>query len=372
MITLQIFHFTDFSHTLAAVYILKDCSLASLTGVNKSLVIFAALVVALAGIKAASVIVIPFVLAAFIAIICSPLLSFFGRYKIPKGIAIMLVMLMVVGLGISLASLVGQSLTDFSQHLPEYKSKLQDEFIWLVDVAAKYNILLNKEQVISMFDPGKMIDVATGMLTGLGGVMANLFLIILTVVFMLFEGPMLSHKIHMALDDPDMKMQQIDRFLNSINSYLAIKTVVSVGTGVLAGLLLWILNVDYFVLWGVMAFMFNYIPNIGSIIAAVPAVLLALITQGPLVAGIVGAGYLTINTVMGNIVEPKYMGKGLGLSTLVVFLSLIFWGWLIGTVGMLLSVPLTMIVKIALETSDEGRWLATLLGNGEQLEEQPK
>ena len=116
--------------------------------------------------------------------------------------------------------------------------------------------------------------------------------------------------------------------------------------------------------------MFNYIPNIGSIIAALPAVLLALITQGPLVAALVGAGYLTINTVMGNIVEPRYMGKGLGLSTLVVFLSLIFWGWLLGTVGMLLSVPLTMIVKIALETSEEGRWLATLLGNGEKLEEQ--
>lgn len=344
--------------------------MAGLTGVNKSLVIFAALVVGLAGIKAASVIVIPFILAVFIAIICNPLLGFFARYNIPKGIAILLVMLMVVGIGFSLGGLVGQSLTDFSKDLPEYKAKLQEEFIWLVDVAGRYNILINKQQLVSMFDPGKMIDVATGMLTGLGGVMANLFLIILTVVFMLFEGPMFSKKIHMALADPDMKMQQIDRFLNSINSYLAIKTLVSLCTGVLAALLLWILNVDYFVLWGVVAFMFNYIPNIGSIIAAIPAVLLALITQGPLIAGIVGAGYLTINTVMGNIVEPRFMGKGLGLSTLVVFLSLIFWGWLLGSVGMLLSVPLTMIVKIALEASDEGRWLATLLGNGEEREKQ--
>lgn len=370
MITLQTFHFINFSHTLTAVFIFKDCGLAGLTGVNKSLVIFAALVVGLAGIKAASVIVIPFVLAAFLAIICNPLLGFFARYNIPKGIAIMLVMLMVIGVGVSLGGLVGQSLTDFSKDLPEYKAKLQEEFIWLVDVAGRYNILINKEQLVSMFNPGKMIDVATNMLTGLGGVMANLFLIILTVVFMLFEGPMFSKKIHMALDDPDMKMKQIDRFLNSINSYLAIKTLVSLGTGVLAALILWILNVDYFVLWGVVAFMFNYIPNIGSIIAAIPAVLLALITQGPLIAGVVGASYLTINTVMGNIVEPRFMGKGLGLSTLVVFLSLIFWGWLLGTVGMLLSVPLTMIVKIALETSDEGRWLATLLGNGEEIEKE--
>jgi len=342
--------------------------LASLTGVNKSLIVFAALVVVLAGIKSASVIIIPFILAAFIAIVCNPLIKFFARYGIPKSIAVMLVVLIIVGLGVSLGGLVGQSVNDFSQQLPQYKAKLQEDFVWLVDLASQYNILINKDQIISMFDPGKMVDVATNMLTGLGGVMANMFLIILTVVFMLFEGPMLRNKIHAALKDPDNKMKQIDRFLESINSYLAIKTLVSLGTGTIAAFYLWILDVDYFVLWGVLAFMFNYIPNIGSIIAAVPAVLLALITQGPLVAGLVGAGYLTINTVMGNIIEPKFMGKGLGLSTLVVFLSLIFWGWLLGTVGMLLSVPLTMIVKIALEASEEGKWVATMLGSGEKIE----
>ncbi|MDO6545784.1 AI-2E family transporter [Pseudoalteromonas carrageenovora] len=343
--------------------------MASLTGVNKSLIVFAALVVVLAGIKAASVIIIPFILAAFIAIVCNPLIKFFARYSIPKGIAVMLVVLIIVGLGVSLGGLVGQSVNDFSQQLPEYKAKLQEDFVWLVDLASQYNILINKDQILSMFDPGKMVDVATNMLTGLGGVMANMFLIILTVVFMLFEGPMLRNKIHAALKDPDNKMKQIDRFLESINSYIAIKTLVSLGTGIIAAFYLWILDVDYFVLWGVLAFMFNYIPNIGSIIAAVPAVLLALITQGPLIAGLVGAGYLTINTVMGNIIEPKFMGKGLGLSTLVVFLSLIFWGWLLGTVGMLLSVPLTMIVKIALEASEEGKWIATMLGSGEKIEQ---
>ena len=239
--------------------------MASLTGVNKSLIVFASLVVVLAGIKAASVIIIPFILAAFIAIICNPLIKFFARYRIPKGIAVMLVVLIIVGLGVSLGGLVGQSINDFSQQLPEYKTQLKEEFVWLVDLASQYNILINKEQLINMFDPGKMVDVATNMLTGLGGVMANMFLIILTVVFMLFEGPMLSKKIHMALEDPDSKMKQIDRFLESINSYLAIKTLVSLGTGIIAAFYLWILDVDYFVLWGVLAFMFNYIPNIGTV-----------------------------------------------------------------------------------------------------------
>ncbi|KAF7773760.1 hypothetical protein PCIT_a0076 [Pseudoalteromonas citrea] len=339
--------------------------MSSLSGLNRSLVILASLFVVLAGVKLASDIIVPFILAAFIAIICNPLLRFFARFHIPKGLSIVLIICLISAVGMSLAGLVGQSLTDFSKQLPDYREQLQDKFIWLVDMAAQYNILIDKNQLISLFDPGKMIDMATNMLTGFGGVMANLFLIILTVVFMLFEAPMLSKKVHLALDDPEMKMLQVDRFLESINSYLAIKTMVSLGTGFCAGLLLWILDVDYFVLWAVLAFLLNYIPNIGSIIAAIPAVLLALLTVGPLASGIVAIGYITINTVMGNIIEPRFMGRGLGLSTLVVFLSLIFWGWLLGTVGMLLSVPLTMIVKIALEATEEGQWLATMLGNGE-------
>lgn len=339
--------------------------MSSLSGLNKSLVILAALFVVLAGIKLASDIIVPFVLASFIAIICNPLLKFFARFRIPKGIAIVLIICLITALGMSLAGLVGQSVNDFSQQLPAYREELRSKFLWMVNTAAQYNIMIDKNQLISLFDPGKMIDMATNMLAGFGGVMANVFLIILTVVFMLFEAPMLSKKVHLALDDPEMKMQQIDRFLESINSYLAIKTLVSLATGLCVAILLWILGVDYFVLWAVVAFFLNYIPNIGSIIAAIPPVLLALVTLGPLTSGIVALGYITINTVMGNIVEPRYMGRGLGLSTLVVFLSLIFWGWLLGTAGMLLSVPLTMIVKIALEATDEGQWLATMLGNEE-------
>nr|WP_239032240.1 AI-2E family transporter [Pseudoalteromonas sp. MMG022] len=337
-----------------------------MSGINKSLVVLASLVIVLAGIKLASDIVVPFILAAFIAIICNPLLKFFARFNIPKGIAIILVIALILAIGTSIAGLVGQSVNDFSQQLPNYREQLQSKFIWLVDAAAQHNILIDKQQIIALFDPGKMIDMASSMLTGLGGVMANVFLIILTVVFMLFEAPTIANKVHLALDDPEMKLKQIDRFLESINSYLAIKTLVSLATGLCASLMLWLLNIDYFILWGVVAFFLNYIPNIGSIIAAIPAVLLALVTHGPLIAGLVAAGYVTINTVMGNIVEPKYMGRGLGLSALVVFLSLIFWGWLLGTVGMLLSVPLTMVVKIALENSEDGHWLSTLLGSAEQ------
>ena len=139
------------------------------------------------------------------------------------------------------------------------------------------------------------------------------------------------------------------------------KTVVSLGTGILVSFMLWAVGLDFFLLWGVLAFLFNYVPNIGSIIAAVPAMSLALLQLNPATAGLIGLGYVAINMVMGNVIEPRYLGRGLGLSTLVVFLSLIFWGWLLGTVGMLLSVPLTMVIKIALESSNEGKWFAVLL-----------
>ena len=156
----------------------------------------------------------------------------------------------------------------------------------------------------------------------------------------------------------------------SVKNYLAIKTLVSLGTGLVIGLWLYFLGVDHYLLWAMMAFLLNYIPNIGSILAAIPAVLLALVQLGPGIAGLTALGFVVTNTVMGNIIEPRYMGRGLGLSTLVVFLSLIFWGWLLGTVGMLLSVPLTMIVKIGLESGQDTRWIALLLASdGPELKE---
>jgi predicted PurR-regulated permease PerM len=333
---------------------------------TKFLFVMACLVVLLAGLKAASPILVPFLLSLFIAIITNPLVSKLVDMKLPRGLAVLVVLSIVVVLGLSLAGVVGQSFNDFSKSLPVYQEKLAGELEWVVAKLALFDIEINQQQLTQYFNPGVAMQMVGNLLSGFGGVMTNLFLIILTVVFMLFEAPDATKKVHIALDDPAMKLKHIDRFLEAVNSYLAIKTVISLGTGILVGLLLWVLDIDYVLLWAVLAFLFNFIPNIGSIIAAVPAVLLAIVVQNPAVAGLVALGYVAINTVMGNVIEPRFMGRGLGLSTLVVFLSLIFWGWLLGTVGMLLSVPLTMIVKIALEANKDSSWLAVLLGNGEQ------
>jgi AI-2 transport protein TqsA len=329
----------------------------------KILVIMASIVIILAGVKAATTIVVPFLLSIFIAMACSPIITWAKQHKLPRAVAVVLVILIIVVFGLILAGLVGQSMNEFSLNVPKYREQLVAEFAWVIGQLDTFNISVDKQQLLSYLDPGAAMNMATNLLSSLGGVLTDFLLILLIVVFMLFEAESVPKKIHIALDDPSMKIQQIDKFLVSVKNYLAIKTLVSLGTGLIIVLWLYFLGVDHFLLWAVLAFLLNYIPNIGSIIAAVPAVLLAFVQLGTATAGLTALGFVVSNMVMGNVVEPRYMGRGLGLSTLVVFLSLIFWGWLLGTVGMLLSVPLTMIVKIALESSPDTRWVALLLAS---------
>lgn len=334
---------------------------ANRNNILKTLLIVAALFVVLAGLKAAANILVPFLLSFLIAIICSPLVRKIEKLKVPKPLAIIGVVLVIVTVAIYLVSLVGKSLLELSQLLPSYLEQLRDETTWVVDKLALFNIVISKEHIAEYFDPSLVMKLMADTLSSLGDVMTSLFLVIITVIFMLFEASSLPKKIYAALEEPEVKMQQFERFLTSVNNYLAIKTLVSATTGICVSIMLWAVGLDFYLLWGVLAFLLNYIPNIGSIIAAIPAVLLAALQLGFAPAGFIGLGYLAINAVMGNVIEPRYLGRGLGLSTLTVFLSLVFWGWLLGSVGMLLSVLLTMVIKIGLENSEDGKWVATLL-----------
>ncbi|MCJ8321723.1 MAG: AI-2E family transporter [Colwellia sp.] len=338
-------------------------------GALKMILMIASIFIILAGLKTATNLLVPFLLSVFIAIICNPLIEKASQFKIPRFISVIFVIVIFVSIALSLAGLVSKSLTELMTLIPEYRVQLIQQFTWLTEQLAQYKIQISTGLLIEYFDPAAAMGLAANMLSGLGSVMANLFLIILTVIFMLFEAPSLPSKLHIALDDPERRMKQIDQFLTSVNHYIAIKTMVSIATGLIVSIMLWAFDLDFYLLWGVLAFLLNYIPNIGSIIAAVPAMSLAILQLGVAEAGFIGLGYLIINTVMGNVVEPRYLGRGLGLSTLVVFLSLIFWGWLLGTVGMLLSVPLTMIIKIGLESSEGGRWFAIMLSGDEVIEQ---
>ena len=161
----------------------------------------------------------------------------------------------------------------------------------------------------------------------------------------------------------DKSRLNLDRIVNDIRHYLILKTSMCLLTGVLTGLFHYCMGLDYPFLWGTLAFLLNFIPNIGSIIAAVPAVLVGLVQFGWEGALGIIVGYLVINGLVGNFLEPKIFGQGLGLSTLVIFLGLIFWGWILGPIGMVLSAPLTMVVKIVAESQPDTRWVAILLSS---------
>lgn len=218
------------------------------------------------------------------------------------------------------------------------------------------------ESLANLFSPGSALRLVGNTLKGLGGVMTNTFLILLTVAFILLEASSFPVKLQAILGKKADSLAPFQRFTVTMKRYIAIKTAISLTTGFLIAIGLSILGVDYAMLFGLIAFLLNYVPNIGSIIAAVPAVLLAIIQLSMWQAMFVAMLFMAINVIMGNILEPRLMGKGVGLSTLVVFLSLVFWGWVLGPVGMLLSVPLTMTVKIALDSFEETRWLSILLG----------
>lgn len=326
------------------------------------LVTTASIVIILAGIKAAESILVPILLSSFIAIISSPLYLWMLEKKIPKLIAIVFIILVFLAFIFLFGLLIGTSIADFTSKLPQYQLKLESQTQLIIAWLIEEKILEPDFRLTSAINPGSILSIIGDTLNQLSGLFTTGFLVAFIVVFMLLEASSIPLKFKKMFNNSVSKLRRSEVVYYNINKYIGIKTIISLITGILVYLLLLFIGVDYPLLWGILAFAFNYIPNIGSIIAAIPPILLAIIQFGFIDAIWVLMGYLVINTIMGNIIEPKFMGQGLGLSTLVVFLSLIFWGWLLGPVGMLLSVPLTMTIKIVLDSSEETRWLAILLG----------
>ena len=327
----------------------------------------AALVVIVAGIKAAEQIMVPFLLAAFIATIAATPVYWLHRFRVPVGVAIALVMLALIVALLGMGAVAAQSVDGFQEQLPFYRERLGGLLEGLLAALAGLGIELSRD----MLDPAKALGWAGDTLLGLGSVLSNGFLILLTVIFILAEASTFPRKLRTVLDDPERDLPYFERFAEKVNRYIAIKTTVSLATGAFVSLALAVIGVEHAILWGLLAFLLNYVPTIGSAIAAVPPVLLALIQLGVGHAVAVAGVFVVVNIVMGNVVEPRFMGRSLGLSTLVVFLSLVFWGWMLGPVGTVLSVPLTMTAKIALEANPSTEWIAHLLDPARESPEAP-
>jgi len=337
---------------------------------NTNVVItIAAVVVVIYGMQAAKVLLVPFLLAIFLALITIRPMLWLQAHRIPSVLAAITVVLgMTLALAL-VASIVGTSIAAFTAAIPGYQVQLDTIMQGLLQFIARFvGDDVSVQSIADLIDPGRAMGMAATLLNALGGVLTNTFLILFTMIFILLEVSSVETKATAAFGRSPETFERAGAFLRNLGRYLGIKTIVSLVTGLIVGIMTWWIGLDFPLLWAMLAFLLNYIPTIGSIIAAVPAVLLALIQLGPAEATTTAIGFLAINTVFGNIIEPRLMGYGVGISPLVVFTGLIFWGWVFGPVGMLLSVPLTMTLKLALESDERTQWIAILIGSERDAE----
>lgn len=325
--------------------------------------------VILAILKLATPLVAPLLLAVFIATLAAAPVAWMVERRIPSWAAITAVLLLILILVITLGAVVVDSAQTLYTKQDQYVAQLSELLNKLTE-SRLATWLLADFDVEQMLDAATLWSLASQMLTGVGNAISSSFLIMLVFILILVESTAISAKVRALLQGSNTDQSWLDQFASNIYHYILIKTIHSLATGASIAFGLWLLGVDFPVLWGLSAFLLNYIPNIGSVIAALPVVLLSLVQLGPGYAVATVGLFLVVNVVIGNIIEPRFMGQRLGLSTLVVFLSLIFWGHMFGTVGMLLSVPITMTIKIAAEANPNTRWLSTLLGNESPTAEQ--
>ncbi len=328
-------------------------------------VVTAAVLIIFTWLRYAQDLVVPFLLALFITVIATAPMSWMKRRGWPPALAVGSIFVGIILIELLMAALMGGSFHAFTQKLPEYQERLRGLADGVLTWLSGLGVDVSHGIIRRAVDPGSVMVFANHMVSSIGQGLSHTFLLMFTVLFMLTETWELPDKLAtIGGERTRINAERLMAIIDSTKRYTSIKALMSAVTG----LLIWAgtsaVGLDFSVLWGFLAFLLNFIPTIGSIIAAVPAVLLALVQLGPGWAAAVAGLYLAVNMVIGNFIEPRYLGRQVGLSTLVVFLSMVFWGWLLGPVGMLLSVPLTMVAKFAAEANERTRWLAVLLAPG--------
>ena len=341
----------------------RDSTFTPSHATGQALIAVASVVVIVAGIRSASSIFVPFLLAAFISLLCAPALFWLQEKGLPTAIALLVVLLGLFGIGAALGSLLGTSINEFTRALPSYQERFGQVVAQVSSTLSDFGVDLGDSTGdANPFDPQATIGLVGNLAGNLGSLLNNAFLLFLTICFILLEASSFPHKVREAFGhsaEIDDRMTEIGE---SIRRYLGIKTLTSMLTGFLAYAILIMLGVKFAPLWALVAFLLNFVPAIGSVLAAIPAVALALVDNSAQTALFVTAGYLAINISVGSFLEPRVMGEGMGLSPLVVLMSLIFWGWVLGPVGMVLAVPLTVILRIMLLSQPQLHWIAVLLG----------
>jgi len=322
-------------------------------------------IITLTGIKAAASIIVPLLLAFILATLAGSSVLYLQDRGLPRWLSMLIVLLAVILLVVGLGLFVSSAAMEFSDRIPDYEAQFLGIMDQLLITLNEHGIALEKSELLHPWSPMILMGYLGGFLQSLQVVLAESFMILMLVIFLLFSQDLFFRKMHILFGEQHSQ-QLFGVFSLQINRYVLIKSVISALTGVSVAAGLYLMDIEHAFLWGIMAFMFNFIPNIGSIIAAVPPMLIALADHGPAMMLWVGLFFLVINVVFGVMIEPRVTGKGLGLSSVVVLLSLIFWGWILGPVGMLLSIPLTIMAKVACDLNPRTRWISILLGDDQE------
>ena len=330
----------------------------------------AALVVIVAGLRAVAPVLIPMLLAVFLAVLSYPLLAVLLRRGLGPGLAMAATVVAAAAVLTVFGLIINSAVAGFLTAAPTYQELLVTQAQGWFETARERITVLPEWLSPETFDPSSLIDLAGGVVGGLvggtvRGVASFISLMTLTLVamiFMLAETLGLSDKLREAFGERADLLRHVESITQSTQRYVAVKTFVCALVGLAVAILTAALGIEFPVVWAVIAFFLHYIPTFGAFIAAVPTVLVALAQYGGGRALLVAVGYLVIGSVLGNILEPTLLGRRVGLSPLAVLLCILFWGWVWGPIGMILSVPVTVILKIALEHSEQLKWVATLLG----------
>ena len=312
--------------------------------------------------RAMSPLLVPLLQAAFIGVISLQPLSWMRRHGVPRLPAVLVVILGVTsGIG-AIATVIALSLGDVRSRFPLYQARFNGLVDEVVGYLARFQIEVPAQRIEEWLDVSSLLRFTAQAAQEVGGTLARGLFVILLVFFALMEADRQPGILRIVSANAKSYLAQIELFARQINRYLLIKTWISVGTGIAAGTLLALIGVEHALLWGVITFALNFIPTIGSIIAAIPPVVVALLVLGWFEALLVIILYVLVNILFANLLEPKFLSEGLGMSPVIILVSLATWGWVFGITGVFLAVPLAMMLRAILESSAETRWLVIFLG----------
>ena len=324
------------------------------------MLVLAATVVVLVGIRLAAPVLNPIFFALVLTLLFSPVYALLKNRGLPSPLALVIMLILVGAIFVALFFILGVSISRFGERVGFYTAQLNgqlDSLDALIERAGLSNV-----DVRDVVKPSALADALGTILAGIAGFLSDLFLILMIMLFLLGEGPAMMNRLRAGSGRDNPQVERLTTVGRSVVRQFGLRAIVNLVTGAGVTILLFLLGVDFPLLWGILTFFLSFVPYIGLVLAVTPAVVLALAEFGLDRALLVIAGVVVINVLAENVLSPLMMGRGLNISPTIVFLSFIIWAWLLGGPGAFLALPITLFVAVMLDTFPETKWLASLIG----------